>query len=80
MSDIEQRVHRLEKWNRRLLAGLLAVFALMSPTFAGEKSARLRFAGIWAGLIVISHWLITGGWQFPHAPSPAKGSAHAYSG
>ena len=39
---------------------LLAVFALMSPTFAGEKSARLRFAGIWAGLIFISHWLITG--------------------
>jgi general L-amino acid transport system permease protein len=38
----------------------LALFALIAPTFAGEKSARLRFAGAWAGLIVISHWLITG--------------------
>jgi general L-amino acid transport system permease protein len=39
---------------------LLALFALVSPTFAGEKAARLRFASIWIGLIAISHWLITG--------------------
>jgi His/Glu/Gln/Arg/opine family amino acid ABC transporter permease subunit len=39
---------------------LLAVFALIAPTFAGERRARLRFAGAWVGLIVVSHWLITG--------------------
>jgi general L-amino acid transport system permease protein len=39
---------------------LLALFALLAPTFAGERSARLRFSGVWVGLIVISHWLITG--------------------
>jgi His/Glu/Gln/Arg/opine family amino acid ABC transporter permease subunit len=39
---------------------MLAMFALISPTFAGDKSARMRFAGIWLGLIAISHWLITG--------------------
>ncbi|HEY5664392.1 MAG TPA: amino acid ABC transporter permease [Ilumatobacter sp.] len=39
---------------------LLALFALLAPTFAGERSARLRFALGWAGLVVTSHWLITG--------------------
>ena len=39
---------------------LLALFALMAPTFSGDKSARLRFAGIWFSLIVVMHWLITG--------------------
>jgi His/Glu/Gln/Arg/opine family amino acid ABC transporter permease subunit len=44
----------------RISVLLLAVFALAAPTFAGERSARLRFAGIWVGLIAVSHWLITG--------------------
>ncbi len=39
---------------------LLALFVLIAPTFAGEKAARLRFAAGWLGLVVISHWLITG--------------------
>lgn len=39
---------------------LIAVFALFAPTFSGERSQRLRFAGVWLGLIAISHWLITG--------------------
>jgi His/Glu/Gln/Arg/opine family amino acid ABC transporter permease subunit len=44
----------------RLSFLFLALFVLLAPTFAGEKSARIRYAGIWVGLIVISHWLITG--------------------
>jgi His/Glu/Gln/Arg/opine family amino acid ABC transporter permease subunit len=44
----------------RLSFLMLAVFALIAPTFSGERSARLRFAGAWLGLVVISHWLITG--------------------
>jgi His/Glu/Gln/Arg/opine family amino acid ABC transporter permease subunit len=44
----------------RLSFLFIALFALMAPTFSGEKSARLRFAGAWFGLIVVSHWLITG--------------------
>lgn len=39
---------------------LIAVFVLFAPTFSGERSQRLRFAGVWLGLIVITHWLITG--------------------
>lgn len=39
---------------------LLALFALIAPTFAGDRSARLRFAGIWFALMVGMHWLITG--------------------
>lgn len=39
---------------------LLALFALIAPTFAGDRSARLRFAGIWFTLMVLMHWLITG--------------------
>ncbi len=39
---------------------LLAMFAILAPTFAGEHRARLRFAAGWAGLVVIMHWLITG--------------------
>jgi general L-amino acid transport system permease protein len=38
---------------------LLAVFAILAPTFSGERAARLRFAAGWAGLIVLTHWLIT---------------------
>jgi His/Glu/Gln/Arg/opine family amino acid ABC transporter permease subunit len=38
----------------------LSMFCLMAPTFSGEKSARIRFAGAWIGLVAISHWLITG--------------------
>lgn len=44
----------------RLSFLFIALFALMAPTFSGEKSARLRFAGAWVGLIAVSHWLITG--------------------
>lgn len=39
---------------------LLALFALIAPTFAGERAARLRFAGIWFALMLLMHWLITG--------------------
>lgn len=39
---------------------LLALFALAVPTFAGERAARLRLAGAWAGLMILMHWLITG--------------------
>ncbi len=38
----------------------LALFALAATTFAGEKSARLRFVGAWVGLVLVGHWLITG--------------------
>ncbi len=38
---------------------LLAVFAILAPTFAGERAARLRFATGWAVLVVVMHWLIT---------------------
>ena len=44
----------------RISVLMLSIFAFMAPTFAGERSARLRFAGAWVGLIAISHWLITG--------------------
>lgn len=44
----------------RLSFLLLALFMLAVPTFSGERAARLRFAGTWAGLMVILHWLITG--------------------
>jgi len=44
----------------RLSFLLLALFALAAPTFSGEKSARIRYAGVWVGTIVIAHWLITG--------------------
>ncbi len=39
-----------------LLVGLIT---LLVPTFAGERSARIRLAGSWIGLIVIVHWLLT---------------------
>lgn len=39
---------------------LLGLFVLIAPTFAGDRSARLRFAGIWFALMVGMHWLITG--------------------
>lgn len=44
----------------RLSFLLLAVAAMLASTFAGEVRARLRFAGAWAGFMLISHWLITG--------------------
>jgi len=44
----------------RLSFLLLALFVLIAPTFSGEKSARLRFAGVWVGVVFISHWMITG--------------------
>ncbi|MGA0205572.1 MAG: ABC transporter permease subunit [Ilumatobacteraceae bacterium] len=39
-----------------LLVGLVT---LLVPTFAGERSARIRLASSWIGLIVIVHWLLT---------------------
>ncbi len=39
---------------------LIAFAVLLVPTFAGERAARLRFAGAWFGLMVLMHWLITG--------------------
>lgn len=44
----------------RFSFALIAVAALLAPTFAGERSARLRFAGGWFGFMVLFHWLITG--------------------
>ncbi len=39
---------------------LFAFAVLLAPTFAGEARARLRFAGMWAGGMLLLHWLITG--------------------
>lgn len=39
---------------------LLALFALMAPTFAGERNVRIRYALYWAGTMFLVHWLITG--------------------
>lgn len=39
---------------------LLGLAALLVPTFAGERAARLRFAGGWLGLMVLLHWFLTG--------------------
>jgi len=44
----------------RFSFALIAVAALLAPTFAGERSARLRFAGGWFGFMVLFHWLLTG--------------------
>jgi general L-amino acid transport system permease protein len=33
---------------------------LIAPTFSGERSARVRFAGIWVAVVILSHWMITG--------------------
>lgn len=44
----------------RFSFALIAVAALLAPTFAGERSARLRFAGGWLGFMVLFHWLLTG--------------------
>lgn len=38
---------------------LLAIAALLVPTFAGERRARLRLSAGWIGLMVVLHWLIT---------------------
>jgi His/Glu/Gln/Arg/opine family amino acid ABC transporter permease subunit len=38
---------------------LLGLAALLVPTFAGERAARLRFAGGWLGLMVLLHWFLT---------------------
>ena len=39
---------------------LLGLAGLLVPTFAGERAARLRFAGGWLGLMVLLHWFLTG--------------------
>ena len=39
---------------------LLGLAALLVPTFAGERAARMRFAGGWLGLMVLLHWFLTG--------------------
>jgi His/Glu/Gln/Arg/opine family amino acid ABC transporter permease subunit len=39
---------------------LIALAVLLVPTFAGERSTRVRFAGAWVGFMVVLHWLITG--------------------
>ncbi len=51
-------VSMLQKVRLSLLA--LGVAALLAPTFAGEARVRIRFALVWAGFIILSHWLITG--------------------
>ena len=38
---------------------LIGLITLLVPTFAGERSARIRLAGSWIGLVVIVHWLLT---------------------
>ncbi len=43
----------------RLSILFLALFALAAATFAGERSVRLRYAGVWVGFVVLTHWLIT---------------------
>ncbi len=44
----------------RLSILLLGLVALLAPTFAGEAAVRMRFALVWLGFILITHWLITG--------------------
>ena len=44
----------------RFSFALVAVAVLLAPTFAGERAARLRFAGGWFGFMVLFHWLLTG--------------------
>jgi len=44
----------------RLSFLLLALFALLAQTFAGEHKTRLRYALAWAGTMFLVHWLITG--------------------
>jgi His/Glu/Gln/Arg/opine family amino acid ABC transporter permease subunit len=39
---------------------LLALVSMLAATFAGEVRARLRFAGAWAGFMLLFHWLVTG--------------------
>ena len=38
---------------------LLALVTVLVPTFAGERSARIRLATSWIGFVVLAHWLIT---------------------
>ncbi len=38
----------------------LALFILVAPSLAGDKTARLRFAQAWVGLMFVFHWLVTG--------------------
>ncbi len=44
----------------RLSFLVFALFALAAPTFAGERSVRLKFVYAWVGTVAIGHWLITG--------------------
>ncbi|MEM7323476.1 MAG: amino acid ABC transporter permease [Actinomycetota bacterium] len=39
---------------------LLALAAFLAVTFAGEVRARLRFAAVWVGFMLLFHWLVTG--------------------
>ncbi len=43
----------------RILALMLAVFALAAPTFSGNRAARLRYVTVWAGVVLGLLWLIT---------------------
>ena len=44
----------------RFSFALAAIAILLVPNFAGERSARLRVAAVWAGFMVLFHWLLTG--------------------
>ena len=44
----------------RFSFALAAIAILLVPNFAGERSARLRVAAVWAGFMVVFHWLLTG--------------------
>jgi His/Glu/Gln/Arg/opine family amino acid ABC transporter permease subunit len=44
----------------RFSFALAAITILLVPNFAGERSARLRVAAVWAGFMVVFHWLLTG--------------------
>ena len=44
----------------RFSFALAAIAILLVPNFAGERSARVRVAAVWAGFMVVFHWLLTG--------------------
>jgi len=42
----------------RFLLLLLAVFALLAPTFGGKGASRWRFLGLWAGLVAVIVYIL----------------------
>lgn len=43
----------------RILALLLAAFALAAPTFSGDRAARIRYVAGWVAVASVTMWLVT---------------------